>query len=138
MYDRARWSRILAVAGLVLTILGAVDPLEGSVVIVAGTAMAATGAIIGGSRHRPLLLWAFGLTVAGVGLMTGMSVMGGIGGTTGRSMWWALVLLPYPAGWVLGIAGSIRRLRELRRPEGRGGAGPQGPGHDPYSGSGIT
>lgn len=115
MNNRACWMRTLAVAGLILMVLGAIDPLEGSVVILAGVSIAAIGARVGGSRHKPLLLWAFGLTVAGVGLLFGMSAMGGLGGDTGRSMWWALLLLPYPAGWIMGITGSVRRLRELRK-----------------------
>ncbi len=50
--------------------------------------------------------------MAANGALWGMSAIGGIGGSTGRSMWWALVLLPYPVGWVMGFAGVIRALRE--------------------------
>lgn len=114
MERRELWTRILGIAGLAFMVLGAVDPLEGSVVIVAGSAMTAAGAAMGRSRHRLLLWRAFGLILAGVVIMFGMSAMGGLGGDTGRSMWWALTLLPYPAGWVLGVVGSVRRLRELR------------------------
>lgn len=113
--NRNLWSRILAWAGFVLMVVGAIDPLEGSVIILPGVGMAAVGAAVGASRFRKLLAWAFGLVAAGVGLMFGMSALGGIGGDTGRSMWWALLLLPYPVGWVLAVAGSIRRLLELRR-----------------------
>jgi hypothetical protein len=59
--------------------------------------------------------WAFVLVAIGVGLMFGMSAMGGIGGHTGRSMWWALALLPYPIGWVLGLTAVTMMLR--RRPD---------------------
>jgi len=107
-----RWSRILGIAGLIAMLVGAIDPLEGSVVILAGVALAALGARIGASRHRRLLYWALGLTAAGVGAMWGLSVIGGIGGNTGRSIWWALVILPYPVGWVLGIVGALKRFRE--------------------------
>lgn len=115
MDTREKWTRILALAGLVLMVIGAIDPLEGSVLILGGVAMAAVGASIGRSRHRSMLLWALGLVAAGVALMFGMSAMGGLGGDTGRSLWWALILLPYPVGWAMGIAGSIMRLRELHR-----------------------
>jgi hypothetical protein len=107
--------------GLVLMVLGAVDPLEGSIAIVAGSAMAAAGAYLGRSKYRSMLFRAFGLILTGVAIMFGMSAMGGIGGSTGRSMWWALTLLPYPAGWVLGLIGSARRILEMR-------AGPSGSG----------
>ena len=113
MEKRQLWTRVLAIAGLVLMVLGALDPLEGSLVILGGAGMAVVGASIGGSRHRQLLLRAMMLILIGVALMFGLTAMGGIGGNTGRSMWWALVLLPYPAGWVMGIVGSVKRLLEF-------------------------
>ena len=115
MGSRSGWSRIMAWAGLVMMILGVIDPLEGSVLILAGAVIAAAGAWLGGSVHRRLLLWGAALVFAGVGLLFGMSAMGGLGGETGRSLWWSLVLLPYPVGLVLGVVGSIKRLREIRR-----------------------
>ncbi len=111
-----RWSRILAIAGLVATLVGALDPLEGSIVILAGTALLALAAWIGASRHRRLLYWSFTLVAVGVGALWGMSALGGVGGSTGRSMWWLLAVAPYPVGWVMALVGAIRRLREPRRP----------------------
>jgi hypothetical protein len=105
----------MAWTGLVLMVVGIIDPLEGSGLILAGVIIAAAGAMIGGSAHRRLLNRAAVMVVVGVGLMFGISAMGGLGGDTGRSLWWALALLPYPAGWVLGIVGSVKRLRELKR-----------------------
>ena len=107
-----RWSRILGIAGFVAMLVGAIDPLEGSVVILAGVALAVLGARLGMSRHRKLLYWAFGLTLVGVGALWGLSVIGGIGGNTGRSIWWALTIAPYPVGWILGIIGALKRFRE--------------------------
>jgi len=112
MPTNRRWSRILAVAGLVVMLLGAVDPLEGSLVILPGSALLAIAAWLGQSRQRKVLYWALVAVAAGVGVMWGMTAMGGIGGSTGRSMWWALLLLPYPAGWVMGLVGGVRLLRE--------------------------
>jgi hypothetical protein len=106
---------MMAWAGLVLMAVGIVDPLEGSVLILAGSITGAAGAWLGGSGHRRLLLWGAALVLAGVTLLFGISSMGGLGGDTGRSLWWSLVLLPYPAGLILGVVGSIKRLREIRR-----------------------
>ncbi len=104
--------RVLLWTGLILMLIGAVDPLEGSVVIVIGAALALTGSVLGKSRHRKILAWALGLVVFGVAVMFGVSAIGGFGGSTGHSMWWALTILPYPAGWILGLVGVVRALRE--------------------------
>ena len=105
-----RWSRILGIAGFVGMLVGAIDPLEGSVVIVAGVGLAALGAYVGKSRHFKLLGWAFGLVVVGVVAMFGWSAVGGFGGNTGRSYWWAITILPYPVGWIMAFAGAISAL----------------------------
>jgi hypothetical protein len=116
MNDRApRRSRVLVIVGLVAMVVGAIDPLEGSLVILPGAGLVALGAVLGKSKHRTLLLWAFGLVAAGVGAMFWLSALGGIGGTSGRSSWWALVILPYPAGWTMGLIGAIRSLRVRKR-----------------------
>jgi len=112
MKESGRWPRTLVIVGFIALLLGIVDPMEGSIVILAGSALALAGALLGKSRHRKLIAWSFALVAIGVGALWGMSAIGGIGGSTGRSMWWALVLLPYPIGWVMGFAGVIRELRE--------------------------
>jgi hypothetical protein len=106
-----RTPRILIIAGLVTMVLGLIDPLEGSLVILPGSMLAAIGARAGRSPHRILLYWGFALVAVGVAALWGMSAMGGIGGSTGRSIWWALTLLPYPVGWVLSLVGAVRSLR---------------------------
>jgi len=116
MNGARRWSRILVMVGLVAMVIGALDPLEGSLVIVPGTGMAALGAGLGHSRYRNLLYWSFVLVAVGVGALWALSALGGFGGNSGRSNWWALVLLPYPVGWIMGLLGAIRRLREGTAP----------------------
>jgi hypothetical protein len=109
-----RWSHLLDIAGLVAMIAGALDPLEGSVVVLAGAASLTIGATIAQSRQAPRLWLALGLIVAGVAALWGFSALGGIGGTSGRSMWWGLTMLPFPIGWVVGLIGGWRRMQELR------------------------
>lgn len=111
--------RTLLITGLVLMVVGAIDPLEGSVVIVLGSAIATLGGVLARGHRRVMLAWAFLLIVIGVGLMFGISALGGFGGTSGRSLWWALILLPYPIGWVLGLVAIAMMLR--RRPEAPAG-----------------
>ena len=112
MEKRFRWARRLTIAGLALILLGLLDPLEGSVVILIGSGMLAAGAHLVRSRHRRLLASAFVLSAVGVSLLFGVSAIGGLGGDTGRSMWWVLILVPYPAGWAMSLIGGVKRLRE--------------------------
>ncbi|MBL0171768.1 MAG: hypothetical protein IPP90_13795 [Gemmatimonadaceae bacterium] len=107
-----RWPRGLVIAGLVAMVLGAVDPMEGSIVILAGSALAALGSSLTHSRHAPMLLWSFALVLFGVGSMWVFSFFGGFGGTTGTSKWWMVTIVPYPIGWLLGLLGCWRRLHE--------------------------
>ena len=110
MKARSLWSNILIIVGLIAMLVGAIDPLEGSLIILPGSGMVALGALLGKSRHRILLAWSFVLVAIGVGVMFVLSAFGGLGGSTGRSMWWALVILPYPIGWIMGLAGTILTL----------------------------
>lgn len=118
MNERKKWSRILVIVGLLAMVTGAIDPLEGSLVILPGTALVTLGAWLGNSRHRRLLVWALALVALGVGAMWGLSACGGVGGSSGHAWWWVLVLLPYPAGWILGLVGAWRRLREASTKSG--------------------
>jgi hypothetical protein len=109
---KGQWPNRLVAVGLVAMVVGAVDPLEGSLLTLLGIALVAIGARLGHSRHQALLDWSLALVTAGVVALWALSAVGGFGGNTGRSNWWALVLLPYPAGWVMGLVGAARRLRE--------------------------
>lgn len=108
----ALFARILTITGLLAMIAGALDPLEGSLVIVAGLALVAIGAAMTHSSHRPLIYWSLALAAAGVGALWGLSALGGFGGASGRSYWWGLLLVPYPVGWISGLVGAIRKMRE--------------------------
>jgi hypothetical protein len=108
-------ARVLVIAGMLAMLLGAVDPLEGSLVILPGSALVAIGAWFGRGRLSPLPTWALALVAVGVGILFGLSAMGGVGGTSGRPLWWALVVLPYPVGWGMGLIASVRALLELHR-----------------------
>ena len=104
-------SRWFVIVGLVLMVAGALDPMEGSVVILGGSALAALGAFHTRTRYR-LPVTAVVLIAIGVTALFGMSALGGVGGSSGRSIWWLLLCLPYPIGWVLGLVGATRKLRE--------------------------
>jgi hypothetical protein len=97
-------------------VIGAIDPLEGSLIILPGTGMVALGALLGKSRYRKFLYWSFALVAVGVGALFGVSALGGFGGRSGLSLWWTIVILPYPIGWIMAIVGAIKRLREGSKP----------------------
>jgi len=109
MDARALWSRILVTLGGIAMLLGAVDPLEGSLLILPGSSLVALGFFLG-KRERRIRVYSlsvFILIAVGVTAMFALSAVGGIGGTTGHSTWWGVLVLPYPVGWVMAFAGAI-------------------------------
>ena len=117
MNTRLLWSRILVIVGSIAMLIGAIDPLEGSLIILLGSGLVTLGTFLGKSPRRMILywVWVFILIAVGVGLVWGLSAIGGLGGSTGRSLWWGLVILPYPIGWIMGIISLIVRLIEFLR-----------------------
>ena len=73
-------SRILIAVGLLGTLVGAVDPLEGSFVIVPSVWLVLIGAFLSKSRYIKLLAWSFLLVMCGVGAMIVFTWWGGLGG----------------------------------------------------------
>ena len=124
MRTRSQGARILSGLGAIGFVAGAIDPLEGSVVILAGSALLLGAEIVRGPQRRHLRLWTTVLVLIaiGVAMMAALSSVGGIGGRTGRSWWWGLLLLPYPAGWLLGVGGLLAGLIRFLR----GGAASRG------------
>lgn len=113
--DRTLWSRILLILGLFGMLVGALDPLEGSILIAPSTGIAAAGALVGHTRHRRLLYLGFFLITIGVGSMFLLSTIGGVGGPSGTSTWWALTIVPYPIGWILALVAAALALLDSFR-----------------------
>lgn len=109
-------SRVLIVVGAIGMLAGALDPLEGSLIILPATGLVALGAFLGKSRYCILLNWSLILVAVGVGELFVLSALGGIGGSRPHSIWWGLVVLPYPVGWVLGLVGAALELVEGLKP----------------------
>ena len=107
MNARNLWARILIIAGSIAMLIGAIDPMEGSLVILPGSGLVALGTFLGQSERRLIAyrVWVFVLIAIGVGALWGFSMVGGFGGNTGRSMWWGVLILPYLIGWSMGIWG---------------------------------
>ena len=109
MNTRKFWSRILVIVGGIAMLLGAVDPLEGSLLILPGSGMVALGTFLDKSERGVLRYWlaVFILIAVGVAAMFVLSAFGGIGGKSGHSMWWGILILPYPVGWIMALVGAI-------------------------------
>ena len=105
----ARW-HWLVIAGLIGMVAGAVDPLEGSLVIMVGSGLVALGVHLGRSQRRGLALVAFVAVAVGIGAMWALTAIGGVGGSTGRSAWWATLIAPLVVGWILGLYAAVRAL----------------------------
>jgi hypothetical protein len=106
------WKQQLASVGFVAILLGALDPMEGSLIILPGSALVALGFLLTKAERRVIVfrLWMLSLIALGVGALWGFSAIGGIGGETGLSMWWGLLILPY----VFGLSASLWGLGSPR------------------------
>jgi hypothetical protein len=117
MNPASLWSRILVVIGSVAMLVGALDLMEGSLVILPGSGLVALGTFFGHRERRWIIYrtWVFILIAIGVGAIWGFTMIGGIGGNSGHSEWWELLVVPYLLGWTMGIwgPGSPRWLLAL-------------------------
>jgi len=114
MNARKVWSRILIIIGSIAMLVGALDPMEGSLVILPGSGLFALGTFLGQNERRWIAyrVGVFILIAIGVGALW---VLPSFGGNSGRSMWWGLLILPYLIGWSMGVwgPGSPRWLLAL-------------------------
>lgn len=112
MKTKLLWSKILVITGFVFFLIGTIDPLEGSPVIVFGSLLIAIGAFLYKSKYQLLLNLSFIFLVVGVVALFWLSFYGGVGGNTGRSMYWLFVCLPMPIGWLTCLIVTILKFKE--------------------------
>jgi uncharacterized membrane protein YozB (DUF420 family) len=96
MKSKPRLAQIIFIVGVITMLTGAFDPLEGSVIIVAGSFMVFIASLVNKDRHRKLFLTAFVMILTGVVLMFYLSSLGGFG-KDGLSWWYGILIVPYPA-----------------------------------------
>lgn len=115
MDKRILVARIMVFAGFAAIVVGTFDPLEGVFLIAPGSVTLALAAFLGGTRHRRVAYASVALIAAAFVLILGMSGLGGFGGNAPllHSNWWGLLLLPYPVGWIMGVAGGALVLTSL-------------------------
>ncbi len=108
--DRSkRWKKYGVITGIILLLAGAVDPLEGSVAILVGSGVLALVTNYYKDRYRKTFLWGFILIFIGVAFMFYLSSLGGFGGESTLSWWWAALIIPYPVGWLITLITLIVR-----------------------------
>ena len=107
---KIKWTRVIYITGVVALIIGLIDPLEGSIVIAAGSVLIALATYLTHDRHRKLFLLSTILIAIGVSFMFYLSSLGGFGGSSKLTWWWGLLILPYPVGWIMAIVLLIVRL----------------------------
>ena len=113
-----RLKAIIRICGITLLLLGAPDPLEGSVLIALGAIFLAWEAGQTGRKGKRLYYYCATGIIIGVAYLFWISSLGGFGGnTSGRSWWWGLGILPYPIGWLL-LMGRLM-VSALRRSKNR-------------------
>lgn len=108
---------ILYKTGAVAVVIGMLDPLEGSVVIAAGSTLLAFSALAAKNSFRNWFITAWLMVMAGVFYLFYISSLGGFLGNTGRSWVWGLPILPYPLGWIMIIVLLIKSW--LRKKSGQ-------------------
>lgn len=113
----SKWVRILFITGIGGLILGAVDPLEGSLLIAPASVVLAFAAWAGSDSQRKLFLWAAVLIIIGVAALFYLSSLGGFGGESDLSWWWGMFILPYPVGWFLAIGALVFRAFRKHPPQ---------------------
>ena len=115
MKNKAKWTRIIYIVGVIALIIGAIDPLEGSVLIIVGSALLALSAYATSDRHTKIFTASLLMIVIGVAFLFYFSSLGGFGGTSTLSWWWGLLILPFPIGWLIIIIVLIRRAIKNKR-----------------------
>ncbi len=115
MAARKRWSLVFGGVGLLAMVAGLADPLEGFPLVLAGGALAVVSTRLAAASYFRAMAWGLCLAVVGCAVLVALSSIGGIGGSSGRSMAWGLTVIPYPIGALTLLIGSIFSLRQQVR-----------------------
>jgi hypothetical protein len=106
--------RIIYIIGIIAFLIGVLDPLEGSVIIAAGSFLITLSTYLNRDKHWKLFMASCIMIIVGVFFMFYFSTLGGFGGTSRLSWWWGLLIIPYPLGWLLSLILLIMRSRKKR------------------------
>ncbi len=99
-FIKNNWKRILHLAAVALFIIGTIDPLEGSVLIMVGSILLAALGFFDNQQNWTFFFSASILIIIGLFFLFYLSSLGGFGGNSTLSWWYGLLILPYPIGWL--------------------------------------
>jgi len=117
MNKRRLWSRVLCVAGIVVSVVGGRsfwiglcrDSLS-EFCLLSGSGLVALGAFLGKSRHRTLLYVAYVLTVCGM-----IAALLLVFYDESRAPWSAIFFFAYPLGLIMSCVGAVLVILESFR-----------------------
>lgn len=111
---RSSSAHTLVIVGGIAMLLGALDPLKGAAILLTGTALVLLGTVLGQAGPRLVSYWILVFVLVGVGVtaMVVLNVLGDFGATGDRSLWWGILILPYPIGWIMGMLNLLLRVAE--------------------------
>ncbi len=107
-----KWTRIVYIIGVIASIAGILDPMEGSVVLMAGGLLLAISTYATKEKYWKLFLTTSIMMVVGVFFLFYFSSLGGF---PPLSWWWSLLIMPYPIGWIMLIVTLIVRAVKLKK-----------------------
>jgi len=105
---------IMYVIGVIAVIIGALDPMEGSLVIAGGSILIALSSFMTNDRYRNLFMTTAAMILIGVSCLWYISSLGGF--DPKLEWWWIAMILPYPLGWLITIITLIIRAVKRLKP----------------------
>lgn len=107
MSERVKWYRVVFIIGVAATVIGAIDPMEGSVVIAMASICLALSTYYMRDRYAKIFIVAAIMVVFSVAALWYVSSLGGF--DPKKEWWWTVILIPYPVGWLISIITLIVR-----------------------------
>lgn len=115
MTIKIKWVKIIYIIGVCALFIGVIDPLEGSLVILSGSALVALTTYLLNDSYKRIFLISSVLILFGVIFMYYLSSLGGFGGKSTLSRWWGILILPYPIGWLISIVVLV--IKSFKKPK---------------------
>jgi hypothetical protein len=116
MVNLQRGYRLTFHLGVLAFVAGALDPLEGSVVIALGAFLMAVTSKLRNDRHKTQFLIQTVMIITGVFFLFYFSSVGGFGGTSSLSWWYGILILPYPIAWIWVVILLLTRIKKGHNP----------------------